>query len=262
MSRISDTFERLRIAGRKGFVAYITAGDPDLATTADLVREFARRGVDIVELGVPFSDPLADGPVNQEAAERALKAQTTVEGILRMVGDLRADVEIPLVLFTYLNPILKYGMARCIERCEEAGIDGILLLDLPPEEGNGYRRLMAEHGLDTIFLVTPTTTEERMRLIAGYASGFIYCVSRTGVTGEQERLSASIGAMTATIRCHTVLPVAVGFGVSSPEQVGQAAGQADAVVVGSAIVKRVGAGLSVSEIGDFAESLMAPLRGL
>lgn len=261
MSRITETFERLREAGKKGFIAYITAGDPNLSITKDLVREFERCGVDIVELGVPFSDPLADGPVNQEAAQRALKHNTSLSDVLRTVDELRRETAVPIILFTYFNPVFRYGLERCVKRCAEVGVDGILLLDLPPEEGDEYKGLVDHYELDAIFLITPTSTEKRIELIAQRASGFIYYVSRTGVTGERERLADSISPMIATIRRYTTLPIAVGFGVSRPEHIREISEYADAVVVGSAIVRKVGGGDSVVEIGKFVEELLSPLKG-
>ena len=179
MTRIGRRFDDLRKAGRTGFVAYIAAGDPDLNTTYQMVLELDRRGVDVLELGVPFSDPLADGPVIQEASQRALAAGATLEGVLSMVADVRTETEIPIVLFTYYNPIHRYGVDRFVKRAADVGVDGVLMLDLPPEEGDDYIAQMNEHGLDTIFLVTPTTRDDRMKLIASHTRGFVYYVSRT-----------------------------------------------------------------------------------
>lgn len=263
MTRIGKRFEDLQRTGRTGFVAYITAGDPDLTATHLLALELDRRGVDILELGVPFSDPLADGPVIQEASQRALAAGATLEGVLSLVADLRAETEIPIVLFTYYNPIHRYGVARFVERASQVGIDGVLMLDLPPEEGGEYKARMDAHGLDTVFLVTPTTRADRIKLIASHSLGFVYYVSRTGVTGERDHLADEIQAKVAAIREHTAIPIAVGFGISKPEHVSEIARYADAVVVGSAIVRRVGAyrkADSVAEVGAFVGSLIGPLR--
>lgn len=264
MTRIGKRFEDLQRAGRTGFVAYITAGDPDLTTTHLLALELDRRGVDILELGVPFSDPLADGPVIQEASQRALAAGATLEGVLSLVADLRAETEIPIVLFTYYNPIHRYGVARFVERASQVGIDGVLMLDLPPEEGGEYKARMDAHGLDTVFLMTPTTRADRIKLIASHSRGFVYYVSRTGVTGERDHLADEIQAKVAAIREHTAIPIAVGFGISKPEHVSEIARYADAVVVGSAIVRRVGAyqkdADAVAEVGAFVGSLIGPLR--
>ncbi len=264
MMRIGQRFEDLRKVGRTGFVAYITAGDPDLNTTHQVVLELDRQGVDVLELGVPFSDPLADGPVIQEASQRALAAGATLEGVLSMVADVRAETEIPIVLFTYYNPIHRYGVERFVKRAADVGVDGVLMLDLPPEEGGDYKAQMDVHGLDTIFLVTPTTRDDRMKLIASHTRGFVYYVSRTGVTGERDSLADEIQNKVSAICRYTDMPVAVGFGISTPEHVSEIARYADAVVVGSAIVRRIGeyqgdAGL-VSKVGAFVGSLIGPLR--
>ena len=264
MTRIGRRFDDLRKAGRTGFVAYITAGDPDLNTTHQVVLELDRRGVDVLELGVPFSDPLADGPVIQEASQRALAAGATLEGVLSMVADVRAETEIPIVLFTYYNPIHRYGVERFVKRAADVGVDGVLMLDLPPEEGGDYKAQMDEHGLDTIFLVTPTTRDDRMKLIASHTRGFVYYVSRTGVTGERDSLADEIQNKVSAICQYTDMPIAVGFGISTPEHVSEIARYADAVVVGSAIVRRMGefqhdADL-VAKVGDFVGSLIGPLR--
>ncbi len=264
MMRIGQRFADLQKVGKTGFVAYITAGDPDLKTTHQVVLELDRQGVDILELGVPFSDPLADGPVIQEASQRALAAGATLEGVLSLVADVRAETEIPVVLFTYYNPIHRYGTERFVKRAAEVGIDGVLMLDLPPEEGGDYKALMDAHGLDTIFLITPTTRADRMKLIASHTSGFVYYVSRTGVTGERETLADEIQRKVSAIRQHTALPIAVGFGISEPAHVSEIAHYADAVVVGSAIVRRIRAYQKdadlVGRIGAFVGSLMGPLR--
>lgn len=264
MTRIGRRFEDLRKAGRTGFVAYITAGDPDLNTTHQMVLELDRRGVDVLELGVPFSDPLADGPVIQEALQRALAAGATLEGVLSMVADVRAESEIPIVLFTYYNPIHRYGVERFVKRAADVGVDGVLMLDLPPEEGGDYIGRMNEHGLDTIFLVTPTTRDDRMKLIALHTRGFVYYVSRTGVTGERDSLADEIQSKVSAICQYTDMPIAVGFGISTPEHVSEIAQYADAVVVGSAIVRRMGEFQSdadlVAKVGAFVGSLIGPLR--
>ncbi len=264
MTRIGRRFEDLRKAGRTGFVAYITAGDPDLNTTHQVVLELDRRGVDVLELGVPFSDPLADGPVIQEASQRALAAGATLEGVLSMVAELRVETEIPIVLFTYYNPIHRYGVACFVKRAADVGVDGVLMLDLPPEEGGDYKAQMDEHGLDTIFLMTPTTRDDRMGLIASHTRGFVYYVSRTGVTGERDSLADEIQSKVSAICQYTDMPIAVGFGISTPEHVSEIARYADAVVVGSAIVRRVGEYQNdvdlVSKVGAFVGSLIGPLR--
>ena len=265
MTQISDTFAGLKGAGRTGFVAYITAGDPDLKTTRDLVLELERRGVDIIELGVPFSDPLADGPVNQESAQRALRHGVSLSNIMDMVADLRSETDIPIVLFTYYNPVHRYGLERFGDHARAAGVNGALVLDLPPEESDDYRQVMAARELDTIYLLTPTSREDRIRLISSCSTGFVYYVSRTGVTGERTRLTDTVRPKVAQIRACTDKPIAVGFGVSQPEHVKEIADYADAVVVGSAIVRRIGEGEGepdlVPRIGAFVETLVRPLRG-
>lgn len=264
MTRIGKRFEELKLAGRKGFVAYITAGDPSLAKTHELIVELDRQGVDVLELGVPFSDPLADGPVIQEASQRALTGGATLDGVLNLVADVRKECEIPIVLFTYYNPIHRMGISQFVTRAKEVGVDGVLMLDLPPEEGVEYKQAMDENGLDTIFLVTPTTRDKRMALLASKSTGFVYYVSRTGVTGEREHLADTMQEQVDRIRVHTDLPIAVGFGISQPHMVADVAEYADAVVVGSAIVRRVGEfGQDddfVSKVGAFVGSLTEPLK--
>jgi tryptophan synthase alpha chain len=265
MSRISDRFSDLKRRGRTGFIAYLTAGDPDVETTRRLILELDRRGVDVVELGIPFSDPLADGPVIQEASQRALRAGASTGKVMDLVASLRRDTEIPLVLFTYFNPVHNYGLERFAHDAKAVGADGVLVLDLPPEEGGDYKRLMDERGIDTIFLLTPTSRDDRIRLISDCTTGFIYYVSRTGVTGERESLERNIGAMVQRIRRHSSKPVAVGFGISNPAQSREVGRYADAVVVGSAIVRQVGARAKdpdvVGRVGQFVETLIEPLRG-
>ncbi len=265
VGRIESRFAELKKEGRKAFVAYITAGDPSLAGTVELVREFDRRGVDIVELGVPFSDPVADGAVNQEAAMRALAQGVTVGDILESVCEIRRSCEIPIIFFAYYNTILSYGLESFVEDAAEAGLDGALVLDLPPEEASDYKRLMDGAGLSTIFLISPVTSDERIEIIAPQATGFIYYVSQMGVTGERAGLADDIERNLAAIRARSDTPVVIGFGISSPEHVAQAASFADGVVVGSAIVRRVGEfggeKDSAERVGSFVESLTAALRG-
>jgi len=261
MSRIDRTFEALRKADRKGFIAYITAGDPDLERTRRLVLEFGRRGVDLVELGVPFSDPLADGPVNQAAAQRALRGGATLRDVLGLVQDIREESEMPLVFFTYFNPVYRYGLECFADRAAAVGVDGVLMLDLPLEESAEYKALMDARKMDTVFIVAPTTPEQRIRRISEYATGFVYCTSRTGVTGERERLSEALAPIVERIRRYTDKPIGVGFGISTPDHVREASRHADAVIVGSAIVRRIGAGAEVAEVGRFVETLTAPLKG-
>jgi len=240
MNRIDAKFHALRAAGQKGFVAYICAGDPNLRVTAELVRAFERVGVDVVELGVPFSDPLADGVVNQLAAERALRSGTTLSGVLKTVAALRSDgLRVPVVFYVYYNILHHYGLKKFVHDAAAAGVDGVLALDLPPEEGDAYETAMKQAGLHPIYLIAPTTPATRVHKIAGHASGFIYYVSREGVTGMQKKLAPAVTANVATIRRNSKLPVAIGFGISNPSQAAAAAQAADAVVVGSAIVNQI-----------------------
>ena len=265
MSRMSEKFQALKERGEKGFIAYITAGDPDLETTRRLIAAFEEVGVDGIELGVPFSDPMADGPVNQRAAQRALKGGTSLGDVLEMVGKLRKESAMPVDLFTYFNPVFRYGTERFVEDAERFGVDGALVLDVPPEEyGEDLKRRMDEAGLDTVFLLAPTSTEDRIRLVSEWASGFIYYVSRTGVTGERITLASSLRSMVARIRSFTEMPIGVGFGISDPRQVREVAQCADAVIVGSAIVRRIeehaeDPGL-VEEVSRFVGTLTAPLK--
>jgi tryptophan synthase alpha chain len=230
-------FENLRRDGRAGLVAYLTAGDPTPARTAPLVAALERGGADIIELGVPFSDPIADGPVIQRAADRALKAGTTLARVLEIASEIRQRSEIPLVLFTYLNPVLRYGFEKLAADAATAGIDGCLLTDLSVEEADQYVSVMRGKGLDTVFLAAPTSSERRLKLVARYSTGFVYLVSRTGVTGEQTSVSSSVAPLVQALRTITDLPMAVGFGVSSAAQVREICSCADAAVVGSAVVR-------------------------
>ncbi len=239
MNRIVERFAALKSKGQKGFVVYIGAGDPNLDATRELTVAFDKAGVDVVELGVPFSDPLADGLVNQLAAQRGLESGTTPPKLLATVAAIRKESQVPIVLYIYFNLIHKVGMKQFIANAAKAGVDGLLVLDLPPEESENYETLMREAGLCNIYLIAPTTPDDRIALIAKRASGFIYYVSREGVTGMQQKVSDTIGMMTSKIRQHTSLPIAVGFGVSNPEQAKTVAASAEAVVVGSAIVNQI-----------------------
>ena len=239
MNRIIERFGRLKKQGQKGFIVYIGAGDPNLEATLELALAFDRAGVDVLELGVPFSDPLADGLVNQLAAQRGLESGATPAKVLETVSAIRQKSQIPIVLYIYFNLIHRRGLERFINEAAAAGVDGLLALDLPPEEGEDYEALMRQAGLCVIYLVAPTTPEERMELIVKRATGFVYCVSREGVTGMQSKVSGGIGERTARIRAHTDLPIAVGFGISTPEQARTVSACADAVVVGSAVVDQI-----------------------
>ena len=239
MNRIVERFARLRQQGQKGFVVYVGAGDPDLEATRQLALAFDRAGVDVLELGVPFSDPLADGLVNQLAAQRGLESGTTPPRLLETVAAIRRESSLPLVLYLYFNLIHRHGLESFIRGASRAGVDGLLVLDLPPEEADAYERAMQAADLCAIYLVAPTTPEARIRQIVARGSGFIYYVSREGVTGMQSSVAANLAERVALIRRHTDLPIAIGFGVSNPEQAQTVAASADAVVVGSAVVNQI-----------------------
>lgn len=238
MTRIDSKFQELKRTGNKGFIAYITAGDPSLDATADIVLRLEDAGVDVIELGIPFSDPLADGRVNQESANRALVAGTTPLGVFEMVAKLRERTQMPLMCYTYLNPFYARGFEPMVKKAAKAGIDGLLFLDVPPEEGAAAFATLEKHHLNNIALVTPTSPAARIKLICKHASGFVYCVSRTGVTGLRDKLADGVDDLVALTRRHTKLPVALGFGISTPELAAQSARAADAVVVGSVIVQQ------------------------
>ncbi len=238
-TRISQRFNDLAARNEPALIAYLTAGDPTPEVTAELVRALERGGADLIELGVPFSDPIADGPVIMRASERALAAGTTLERVLAIAAEIRQHSEIPLVLFTYLNPVMRYGFARLAARAKEAGIDGFLLTDLSVEEAEGYVEAVRQEGLDTVFLVAPTSTDRRLELVAKYCSGFVYVVSRTGVTGEQAQVSAGVGPLVQRVRKFTQLPLGVGFGISKAEQAAEVARAAEGVVVGSSFVRAI-----------------------
>jgi tryptophan synthase alpha chain len=239
MNRIVDKFSLLKKSGKKAFVVYIGAGDPNLAATRELALAFDKAGVDILELGVPFSDPLADGLVNQLAAQRGLESGTTPKKLLETVQSIRKRSQIPVVLYIYFNLIHKVGMKQFVADAAEAGVDGLLVLDLPPEESENYEALIKKNGLCHIYLIAPTTPEDRMEFIVKRGSGFIYYISREGVTGMQSQVATNLSSQVAKIRAHTKLPIAVGFGVSNPEQAKLVAQNADGVVVGSAIVNQI-----------------------
>lgn len=258
-NRIDDCFARLRSQGRSGFIAFLTAGDPSPDATKPIVLAMEKSGVDLVELGIPFSDPLADGATIQAASGRAIDAGTTVASVLEIVREIRVDSQIPIVLFTYLNPIYVYGFERFHLDAAAAGADGLLILDLPPDEALRNAELGRAHDLLPIQLIAPTTPPERMGLIAQAAGGFIYYVSREGVTGEQNALSTTIESQVVEIRAHSGLPIAVGFGISTPEQAAEVARHADAVVVGSAIVRRIAEHGSHPGLADSVAMFTAPI---
>ena len=259
MNRIVEKFAQLKRAGKKGFIVYIGAGDPNLKATRELALAFDQAGVDILELGVPFSDPLADGLVNQLAAQRGLESGTTPPKLLETIVDVRNDSQIPIVLYIYFNLIHRVGMEKFIAEAARAGVDGLLVLDLPPEESDNYEALMKKAGLCHIYLVAPTTPEDRMELIVKRGAGFIYYISREGVTGMQTKVASNLAEQVGKIRAHTALPVAVGFGISNPEQAKAVAQNADAIVVGSAVVNQIAEhGRSpelVAKVGAFVKSL-------
>jgi tryptophan synthase alpha chain len=239
MSRLEAAFAALRNAQKPGLVTYVTAGDPSLPKTRSVLQALDRAGADVLEVGVPFSDPLADGPVIQRATERALASHTTLAGVLDLIGDVRADLRPPVVLFSYANPILRFGPERFADRVREAGVDGVLVLDLPIEEADDFRNMLRKRGIDTILLLSPTTTDHRLRKAAALGSGFLYAISRLGVTGARDRLADGAREMVERIRRVSPLPVALGFGISKPEHVREVAQWADAAVVGSALVSVV-----------------------
>ena len=265
MNRIVERFAALKSKGQKGLVVYIGAGDPHLDATRQLTVAFDQAGVDVVELGVPFSDPLADGLVNQLAAQRGLESGTTPPKLLATIAAIRRESQVPIVLYIYFNLIHKVGLKQFIADAAQAGVDGLLVLDLPPEESENYEALMREAGLCNIYLIAPTTPDERIALIAKRASGFIYYVSREGVTGMQQKVSDTIGMMTGKIRQHTTLPIAVGFGISNPEQARIVAANSEAIVVGSAIVNQIAAnGKSpdlVAKVGALVKTLADAVKG-
>src|ERR1700685_3919963 len=266
MNRIVEKFAALKRDRKKVFIVYIGAGDPNLNATRELALAFDQAGVDILELGVPFSDPLADGLVNQLAAQRGLESGTTPPKVLETVATIRKKSQIPIVLYIYFNLIHRIGMEHFIRNAAKAGVDGLLVLDLPPEESDNYESLMRKHGLCHIYLVAPTTPEERMEFIVKRGSGFIYYVSREGVTGMQSKVASNLASQVAKIRAHTNLPVAVGFGVSNPEQAKLVAQNADAVVVGSAVVNQIAEhGKSkdlVKHVGKFVKLLADAVKSI
>ena len=234
--RIAAAFERIRETGEPGLITYVTAGDPDIPRTEGILRALDRAGADVLEIGVPFSDPLADGPVIQRATERALAAGATLSGVLDMVARLRADLRAPIVIFSYANPILRLGAERFADRARDAGVDGVLVLDLPIEESADFRDLLCQRQIDTILLLSPTTTDARIEAAAKLGSGFLYAISRLGVTGVRDQIADGAREMVDRIRQASDLPVALGFGISKPEHVRTVGRFADAAVVGSALV--------------------------
>jgi tryptophan synthase alpha chain len=260
MTRIGRMFDGLKRDGRKGLIAYITAGDPSPDRTPALAEALERGGADLIELGVPFSDPIADGPVIQRAGERALKAGTSLETVLSIATRIRQQSEVPLVLFTYLNPVIRYGLERLARDAAAAGVDGCLLTDASVEEASDYVAAMHRHALDTVFLATPTSTERRLKLVARYSTGFVYLVSRTGVTGARDSLSDAVGPLIRSVRAVTDLPLAVGFGISKLEHVAELGRQVEAVVVGSALVQLIERNLDNTSLEIQLESFVRELK--
>jgi tryptophan synthase alpha chain len=259
VGRIDDAFNTLKQQGRKGFIPFITAGDPDLATTEQILIELAAAGATVIELGVPFSDPMADGPVIQRASERALKNSFGLEDLLALVARVRREIDTPIILFSYFNPLLQFGLKRLAQTARDCGIDGVLVTDLTPEESVEFQSELRANNIDMIFLVAPTSTDERLKLVADHASGFVYAVSRAGVTGTRETVSAEAERLVTRMRRFTSLPIAVGFGISNAEQVTDVQRYADAAVVGSAIVAEMEHLASVPDvarrIGEFTRAL-------
>jgi len=262
MNRIDKKFKELKIIGRKAFIAYITAGDPDLVATKKIVLALEQSGVDIVELGIPFSDPLADGPTIQAASTRALRSGASLKKIFKMAGSLRAKTGIPIVFMTYFNPILRYGIEKFFKSCRASGVDGVIVPDLPAEESGELMVLGRASGVDTIFLIAPTSTAERVKKIAKNSRGFIYYVSLTGVTGARSRLPSEVLSKVRYIKSITSKPVAVGFGVSNSSQAREIAKSADGVIVGSAIVKIIGEKKNmIPRVSKFSKILAEAIHG-
>ena len=260
-NRLADTFARIRSEKRPGLVTYTTAGDPDLARSAEILKALDRAGADVLEVGVPFSDPLADGPVIQRATERALAAGGSLRATLAMIATVRPHVKAPIVIFSYANPMLRLGLDAFARQAADAGVDGVLALDLPIEEAGGFRETLAAAGIDTIFLLSPTTTEARIRRAAELGSGFLYGISRLGVTGARAEVASGAEAMVRRIRAHTALPIALGFGISRPEHVAEVCTYADAAVVGSALVSVIAGAGAAPDLIAKVEDYVRWLRG-
>jgi tryptophan synthase alpha chain len=259
-SRLTATFDALRKAQRPGLVTYTTAGDPDIARSADILRALDRAGADVLEVGVPFSDPMADGPVIQRATERAIAAGSNLQVTLDIIKQVRSDVKAAIVVFSYANPLLRMGTGAFARRAAAAGVDGVLALDLPIEEAGEFQRTMDASGLDTIFLLSPTTTDARIRKAAGLGRGFLYGISRLGVTGARDQVASGAEAMVRRIRAITSMPIALGFGISRPEHVAEVGGFADAAVVGSALVALIAQESGSPQLVDRVEEYVRSLR--
>ena len=263
MNRIDKIFRQLKEKNRKAFIVYITAGDPDLEDTLKLVLEMEKRGVTHIELGIPYSDPVADGPVNQDAAARALKNRVSIEDVCGLVRKIREKSEIPIILFTYLNPVFNLGFERFARLSADSGVDGALILDFPPEESEEFKSFMSAQNIRTIFIIAPTTRKERMKYIAKNCTGFVYYVSRMGVTGDKNEVDTNTSEAVKLIKSCTDLPVCVGFCISTPEHVRNVASVSDGVIVGSAIVRRIGRWAGepdyIQRVGDFVGELIKPI---
>jgi tryptophan synthase alpha chain len=261
VSRIQEAFAHLKLQNRKGFIPFITAGDPDLETTRELIVELGRIGSTLIELGIPFTDPMADGPVIQRASERALRHALGVEDVLQAVSEARKETAAPVILFSYFNPLLQFGVERLAREAKQAGLDGVLVTDLVPEEAGEFAAVLRQNDLDMIFLIAPTSTDERLQLVAERASGFIYAVSRAGITGAREEMSAEAEKLVKRMRKFSDLPIAVGFGIAKPEHVTDVWRYADAAVVGSAIVAKLehleSPSAAVPVISEFVRRLIA-----
>jgi tryptophan synthase alpha chain len=261
MSRIASAFERVRQSGRPGLVTYVTAGDPSLARTAEILVSLAANGADVLEVGVPFSDPLADGPVIQRASERALAGGATLKGTLGMLRANRDRITAPIVLFTYANPILRMGEDAFVRAAKEAGVDGVLMLDLPIEEAGPFRERLVAGGVDPIFLLSPTTTDERIKAAADLGRGFLYVISRLGVTGMRDTLATNVEPLVRRVRAHSRLPLALGFGISKPEHVAEVGQWVDAAVVGSALVNVIAEHGASPDVAERAGAYVRRLKG-
>lgn len=260
MNRITARMQELAARGGTAFIPYITAGDPSLEKSGEILLELERAGADVIEYGIPFSDPVADGIVIQEASQRALVHNVNLHQVVAQVKELRTQTEVPILLFSYFNPVLAYGIEAFARDCADAGADGVLCVDLPPEEAEDYKRIMVDNGIATVFLASPTTRTERMGLITRFSEGFVYYVSRAGVTGVRDQVEASVKGMVEEVKRHSDIPVAVGFGIAKPEQAEEVARYADGVVVGSAIVDCIGKhGTSpdlIEQVGAFVRPLV------
>jgi tryptophan synthase alpha chain len=259
-STLTRTFERLRQEHRPGLVTYATAADPDMSRSVDILKALDRAGADIIEVGVPFSDPLADGPVIQRATERALAAGGNLRTSLKIIADIRPHVSAPIVVFSYANPLLRLGTAEFARQAAAAGVDGVLALDLPVEEAEEFRETLAASGIDTIFVLSPTTTDERIRKAAALGRGFLYGISRLGVTGARDQVASGAAAMVRRIRGFTALPIALGFGISRPEHVAEVGAYADAAVVGSALVSLIAEASGTPDMVARVEAYVQSLR--